>query len=81
VNERAHTTQAAWEAARETHAVSPSGQDERERTRQRTKARRVRNGKTGILPANGEQKRDLAQRRRGAEGEWKSKRVNLRAGR
>ena len=37
-----HTTQAAWEAARETHAVSPSGQDERERTGQRAKTRRVR---------------------------------------
>ena len=30
-----HATQAAWEAARETPAGSPTGQDERERTRQR----------------------------------------------
>ena len=30
----AHATQAAWEAARETPAGSPTGQDERERTRQ-----------------------------------------------
>ena len=32
---RPHATQAAWEAARETPAGSPTGQDERERTRQR----------------------------------------------
>jgi hypothetical protein len=31
---RPHATQAAWEAARETPAGSPTGQDERERTRQ-----------------------------------------------
>ena len=49
--------------------MSPSGQDERERTLQRTETRRLRNGETGILPANGEQKRDLARRRRDAEGE------------
>ena len=32
-----HATQAAWEAARETPAGSPIGQDERERTSQRAK--------------------------------------------
>jgi hypothetical protein len=42
----------------------------RERTRQRTKARRGKrkSGRPEILAANGDQKRDLAQRRRGAEG-------------
>ena len=33
--EGTHATQAAWEDARETPAGSPTGQDERERTRQR----------------------------------------------